>query len=41
MALKSANRHCDSLGKRIIVENEETEYAFPTNRVVTITFRCQ
>lgn len=40
MALANANRHCEALGKTVEVTNIETEYAFPTNRVATVTFRC-
>lgn len=41
MALKNANAKCSSLGKSIDVTNIETEHAFPTNGVATVTFRCK
>jgi hypothetical protein len=40
MALTAANKKCDSLGKNIEITNTETGWAFPTNSVVTVTFRC-
>jgi hypothetical protein len=40
MALTAANKKCDSLGRNIEVTNTETAWAFPTNSVVTVTFRC-
>jgi hypothetical protein len=40
MALGNANKHCDSLGKKIEVTDTKSEYAFPANAVVTITFKC-
>lgn len=40
MALGNANKHCDSLGRQIEVVDSKTEYAFPANAVVTITFKC-
>lgn len=40
MALGNANKHCDSLGRQIEVVDSKTEYAFPANSVVTITFKC-
>jgi hypothetical protein len=40
MALSNANKHCDSLGKKIEVIDMKSEYAFPANAVVTITFKC-
>ena len=40
MALEAANKHCESLGKKIDVTNIDTGYAFPTNGVVTVTFDC-
>ena len=41
MALRNANEKCDSLGKQIEVTDSKTEYAFPANAVVTVTFRCR
>ena len=40
MALGNANKHCDSLGRQIQVVDSKSEYAFPANAVVTITFKC-
>jgi hypothetical protein len=40
MALKNANKKCESLGKSITVTDTQTEHAFPTNGVATITFTC-
>lgn len=40
MALTNATRHCGTLGKTVEVISVEMEYAFPTNRVATVTFRC-
>ena len=40
MALGNANKHCDSLGRQIEVVDSKSEYAFPANAVVTITFKC-
>jgi hypothetical protein len=41
MALTTANTKCDSLGKEITVTDIQTEYAFPTNGVATVTFTCK
>ena len=41
MALTNANNKCESLGKRIEVTDIESQYAFPANSVVTITFKCK
>lgn len=40
MALRNANKKCDSLGKKITVTDIQTEHAFPTNGVATVTFTC-
>lgn len=40
MALSNANKHCDSFQKKIEVVDMKSEYAFPANAVVTITFKC-
>jgi hypothetical protein len=40
MALVNANKKCQSLGRQIEVTDTKTEYAFPANAVVTITFKC-
>jgi ABC-type uncharacterized transport system auxiliary subunit len=41
MALTNANKKCESLGKQIEVVDTKSEYAFPANAVVTVTFRCK
>lgn len=41
MALRNANEKCDSMKKQIEVTDTKTEYAFPANAVVTVTFRCK
>jgi len=41
MALTNANKKCDSMGKQIEVTDTKSEYAFPANAVVTVTFRCR
>jgi hypothetical protein len=41
MALRNANKKCDSLGKSIDVTNVEAGTAFPANGVATVTFRCK
>lgn len=40
MALETANKKCDSMGRQIEVTDTKSEYAFPANAVVTITFKC-
>ena len=40
MALANANKKCESLGRQIEVVDTKSEYAFPANAVVTITFKC-
>lgn len=40
MALKNANKHCATLGKKIEVVDIETQHAFPANGVATVTFTC-
>jgi hypothetical protein len=40
MALKNANKKCDSMGKSITVTETQTEHAWPTNGVATVTFTC-
>jgi len=40
MALRNANKKCDSLGKKITVTDVQTEHAFPANGVATVTFTC-
>lgn len=40
MALANANKKCESLGRQIDVTDTKSEYAFPANAVVTITFKC-
>ena len=41
MALTNANKKCESMGKQIEVTDTKSEYAFPANAVVTVTFRCK
>ena len=41
MALRNANAKCDSMKRQIEVTDTKTEYAFPANAVVTVTFRCR
>jgi len=41
MAITNANKKCDSMGKQIEVTDSQSEYAFPANAVVTVTFRCR
>jgi len=41
MALANANKKCESLGKEIHVIDVQTQYAFPSNGVATVTFKCQ
>jgi len=41
MAITNANKKCDSMGKQIEVTDTKSEYAFPANAVVTVTFRCR
>lgn len=41
MALTTANKKCDSLGKKIEVTDIKTQYAFPANGVATVTFKCK
>ncbi len=40
MALANANKKCESLGRQIEVVHIKSEYAYPANAVVTITFMC-
>ncbi len=40
MALSNANKKCAALGKEIEVVDVQTQYAFPTNAVATVTFKC-
>ncbi|MCX7902603.1 MAG: hypothetical protein N2483_10055 [Burkholderiaceae bacterium] len=40
MALANANKKCESLGRQIEVTDMKSQYAFPANAVVTITFKC-
>jgi hypothetical protein len=40
MALKNANKKCDSLGKSITVTDTKTESGWTQNGVATITFTC-
>lgn len=41
MALTNANKKCESMGKEIEVTNTDTQWAFPANAVVTVTFKCK
>jgi hypothetical protein len=41
MALTAANKKCESMGKEIEVTSTDTEWSFPTNSVVTVTFKCK
>ncbi len=41
MALTNANKKCEAMGKQIEVTDIKTEYAFPANAVVTVTFLCR
>jgi len=41
IALKKADDFCRKKGGTIEVIDEESEYAFPANRVVTIKFKCR
>ena len=41
MALGNANKKCETLGKEIEVTDVKTQYAFPANGVVTVTFKCK
>jgi hypothetical protein len=40
MALRDANKKCDSMGKTITVTDTQTDHAWPTNGVATVTFGC-
>jgi hypothetical protein len=40
MALRNANKKCDSMGLSITVTDTQTDYAWPTNGVATVTFTC-
>lgn len=40
MAIEQANEHCATLGRTIEVTDIESQYAWPTNRSVTVTFLC-
>ena len=40
MALSNANQKCESMGKQIEVVETKSEYAFPANGLVTVTFKC-
>jgi hypothetical protein len=41
MALQTANKKCEALGKEIEVTDVKSQYTFPANGVVTVTFRCK
>jgi hypothetical protein len=41
MALGSANKKCETLGKEIEVTDVKSQYGFPANGVVTVTFKCK
>jgi len=40
LALESANKQCESLGKMITVLDQQTAYVFPANTSATVTFKC-
>lgn len=40
MAVRNANRKCDELGKGIEAVDIQTQNAWPSNGVATVTFKC-
>jgi len=41
MAIANANKKCDELKKQINVLDIKTEWGFPANGIVTVTFTCK
>jgi hypothetical protein len=40
LAIRAANKKCDSMGKTINVTDTQTDHAWPANGVATVTFTC-
>ncbi|HEX7637523.1 MAG TPA: hypothetical protein VF457_03930 [Burkholderiaceae bacterium] len=40
MALSNANAKCSAMNKQIQVTDTKSQWAFPANTTVTVTFRC-
>jgi hypothetical protein len=41
MALTTANKKCESMGRAIEVVDTEVRWAFPAATAVTVTFKCK
>jgi hypothetical protein len=41
MALTTANKKCESMGREIEVTNTDVQWAFPAATTVTATFKCK